>query len=793
MHHVHPIYFLGHSDPQNGGYGMNTATESVTVSVSDGRERGQDGRGRRGMEDPGRYIGADRAERGGACGADPGKQPTSRSTDESRQDEKQRIPLLLPITPAPPAPFPDYDKDRGVGRCAIAVLPEILGGCFCAKEPIYTMYDSVKRGEMEEQRKESRGGGRRGGRGGCSGRVEGGRGNTEQTGRADEKKDVSRTDRGGGEDDEEDWGGGNGERKEMRKGSTTKTGARMKEGRMTYRHINSSSLFLPLGSACDPYAGSPRATRPARRKSVWVGIAPLPHPPDINALETRIFLHPHPSPAPPNIRNRATTIRPRRRVALRRRVVHPARPSATPDVLGVSRSGWAAPRSSLELVGAFGDEATTASLSCALSPASTSERGEVGMGGTRWSSDHIGNEDGEDDESVPSGDGGRERGEKRAVRWSRSARVAEGHGRGRARVGEGGVSLFFAPLSRNQSTPSLTKPYPRMSPAHRARDADRLPLPGPPLPALERKVAEAQPSLSRASIGHHIRLEKRVGCLIESGRYSGLAIGVRATWWSQTSRMAGVGYEGPAGWVARSGDKHPLAVAADHRLAGLHLFHGQTTQDARVRLRYLMYPPQWTRMKTRSLRSGRRSERARGYGGICARWGVKCGVVTCACPKQKRYTCRVRSGCGRSEGSTGHGRQGSRMTQRNRRSKPDIWGRRRDESAGCRYLPSSRQVAEKRARQYFALIHLDLKRPEEQEIKEPGEFNSRKKWIAWKNFREELKKRDLTEMMGALRVFGYGVTACTSAMWLSFVTITTLESCLSRVHGWSMARTSVQK
>jgi hypothetical protein len=45
------------------------------VSVSGGRERGQDDRGRRGMEDPGRYIGADRAERGGACGADPGKQP----------------------------------------------------------------------------------------------------------------------------------------------------------------------------------------------------------------------------------------------------------------------------------------------------------------------------------------------------------------------------------------------------------------------------------------------------------------------------------------------------------------------------------------------------------------------------------------------------------------------------------------------------------------------------------------------------------------------------------------------
>ncbi|KAJ7792363.1 hypothetical protein B0H14DRAFT_3563770, partial [Mycena olivaceomarginata] len=43
-------------------------------------------------------------------------------TDESRQDEKQRIPLLLLITPAPPAPFPDYDKDRGLGRCAIAVL-----------------------------------------------------------------------------------------------------------------------------------------------------------------------------------------------------------------------------------------------------------------------------------------------------------------------------------------------------------------------------------------------------------------------------------------------------------------------------------------------------------------------------------------------------------------------------------------------------------------------------------------------------------------------------------------------
>jgi hypothetical protein len=31
------------------------------------------------------------------------------------------------------------------------------------------------------------------------------------------------------------------------------------------------------------------------------------------------------------------------------------------------------------------------------------------------------------------------------------------------------------------------------------------------------------------------------------------------------------------------------------------------------------------------------------------------------------------------------------------------------------------------------------------------------------------KKRDLAEMMGALRVFGYDVTACrTSAMWLSF-------------------------
>lgn len=79
----------------------------------------------------------------------------------------------------------------------------------------------------------------------------------------------------------------------------------------------------------------------------------------------------------------------------------------------MSRSGWAAPRSSLELVGAFGDEADDDVPILRL----VSGSDVLNVGRSEWAvragvPTTFGNEDGEDDESVPSG--GWWEGERRA-------------------------------------------------------------------------------------------------------------------------------------------------------------------------------------------------------------------------------------------------------------------------------------------------------------------------------------------------------------------------------------------
>ncbi|KAJ7305659.1 hypothetical protein DFH08DRAFT_824960 [Mycena albidolilacea] len=178
------------------------------------------------------------------------------------------------------------------------------------------MYDGVKRGEMEEQREEGRGG---------EERRKGGEQRADVMKEKRPKRRVYEGRIGEGEDDE-DWGGRSAEAKgdeERKYGEQEQSGRRKDKNGCTNERGTDDFPSRDKTRTRDTHLPPP--------------FTPFPAPP--------IFItEPSPSARADESLSDGEW-----------HVLHFA--PATPDVLGVSRSGWAALRSSLELVGAFGDEA----------------------------------------------------------------------------------------------------------------------------------------------------------------------------------------------------------------------------------------------------------------------------------------------------------------------------------------------------------------------------------------------------------------------------------------------------